>query len=346
MPWTKLVADQVSQNTALQDVENERILSYGQAISEAINQAMQLDQNVIVLGQGVDTPGYVYNTTLSLSKKYGQYRVIETPIAEAAMTGIVLGAALAGLRPILIHMRNDFILISMDQIINHISHWKRVFGDDVPLVIRAIIARGWGSGAQHSQNFHSLFAKFEGLAVVVPYTPYDVKGLFLSAVASDKPVLFFEHRWLYQDRGYVPEKPYTIPIGKAILRSEGLDLTIIGISLTNRDIFLALKDLKDERVTADWIDLRSTSPLDMELINSSVKKTGRLLVVEDGPMNCGISAEIAARVTEQGWNYLKTPVLRVGWNGTTVPAGTKLEAMFFPGVDNIKHSVRQLVNYK
>lgn len=340
MPWTKLAADSPVAESIARCSEGDRILTYDEAIKEAIDQAMQVDPNVIVIGEGVDTAGYIYNTTLSLSEKYGKSRVIETPIAESAITGVTLGAALAGMRPVLIHMKNDFLLVSMDQIINHISHWQQVFGDDVPLVIRSIVGRGWGSGAQHSQSFHSLFDKFEGLQVVLPYTPYDAKGLFLSAVASQKPVLFFEHRWLYQDRGFVPEQPYTVPVGCASMREQGKDITIIGMSITNRDISKALDELKAEAITADWIDLRSTNPLDIELILTSVKKTGRLLIVEDGPVNCGIGAEIAARTFELNW---RVPMKRVGWKGTTVPAGTKLEAEFFPGVEHIKHSIRQLV---
>ncbi|PKM77876.1 MAG: alpha-ketoacid dehydrogenase subunit beta [Firmicutes bacterium HGW-Firmicutes-15] len=343
MPWTKLVADQRRNFEPVGGGGCDRVLTYGEAISEAMEQAMEIDPRVIILGEGVSQPGFIYNTTRSICKRYGTKRVIETPIAEAALTGVTLGASLAGLRPVLIHMRCDFLLVSMDQIINHIAHWKRVFGNDTPLVIRAVIARGWGSGAQHSQSFHSLFASFEGLEVLMPATPYDIKGLFLSAVASPKPVLFLEHRWLYGDRDYVPRGTYLVPLGKAVLREEGSDITLIGMSLTNRDIYMAREKLKSERIFADWIDLRSINPIDLDTIYSSVAKTGRLLIVENGPVCCGIGAEIASRVMENCWDFLKTPVQRIGWPSATVPAGPELERQFYPGVDQILTTIRKMV---
>lgn len=397
------------------ETAGSRIITYGEAITEAIDQAMQIDQRVIILGQGVDTPGFVYGTTMGLSQRYGKERVIETPIAEAAMTGVTLGAALGGLRPVLIHMRNDFLLVSMDQIVNHIAQWSRLFGDSVPLVIRAIVARGWGSGAQHAQSLQALFAGLDGLDVIMPATPYDVKGLFLGAVASSRPTLLLEHRWLYQEKGFVPEEPYLISSGEAVLRSKGKDLTIVALSLANRDVALALRDLgsmrglrdlrgicalhslqelhnlhnlhdlggprdlrelddlpdlrdlhdlrdlgglpnlrdlsdlpdlrelANEAISAEWIDLRSINPMDLDTIVRSVTKTGRLLIVEDGPMRCGVGAEIAARVSERCWSALRSPVRRVGWPGSTVPAGRKLEERFYPGSVEVKQAIRELV---
>ncbi|MEW6181638.1 MAG: transketolase C-terminal domain-containing protein [Bacillota bacterium] len=346
MPWTKLVADQANDRDVSGKAIGERVLSYREAIAEAIDQAMQLDSKVIVLGQGVDRPGFSYDTTAGLSARYGNERVIETPVAEAAMTGVTLGAALAGLRPLLIHMRSDFMLVSMDQIVNHIAHWQRLFGGSVPLVIRTIIARGWGSGAQHAQSLYHLFAGVDGFKIVMPATPYDVKGLFLSAVASPDPVLFFEHRWLYNDKGFVPGKPYMIPLEKAELRAEGEDLTVVAMSITNRYVATVSGDLVSEGITVDWIDLRSVKPLDMDIICRSVYKTGRLLVVENGPISHGIGAEIAARVSENCWDALRAPVLRIGWPGTTVPAGPKLEEMFYPGPAEVKKAVKRLVDQK
>lgn len=347
MPWTNLVADQKSSCSGLEGcTESKRRITYGQAVAEAMTQAMAMDQSVITLGQGVDEAGYVYNTTAGLSERFGKERVVETPIAEAAMTGLTLGAAITGLRPILIHMRNDFLLVSMDQIVNHIAHWQTLFPSErgVPLVIRGIVARGWGSGAQHSQSFHALFAGLSGLKVVMPTTPYDVKGMLLGAVASTEPVLFLEHRWLYGDEGYVPEEPYILPFDKAILRQEGKDLTIVAVSLANRFVKMAMEEETQETgITADWIDLCSINPLDLEPICQSVCKTGRLLIVEDGPITCGIGAEISAQVTERCWGSLKKPVLRVGWSGSSVPAGTKMEEHFYPGIDEIRHSIASLL---
>lgn len=344
MPWTKLVADQVTKGLPPEtQINGKRVLSYKEAITEAIDQAMRLDPTVIILGQGVDRPGFVYDTTAGLSRRYGKDRVIETPIAEAAMTGVTLGAALTGLRPVLVHMRNDFLLVSMDQILNHIGHWQRLFGSPVSLVIRMVVARGWGSGAQHAQSLHALFAGVDGLTVLVPATPFDVKGLFLSAVASPKPVLFFEHRWLYGEKGFVPEEPYLLPMGAAALRAEGKDLTVVAISFANRDVATALDQVASEGIATDWIDLRTVNPLDMDTIYHSVRKTGRLLVVENGPVNCGIGGEIAARVSENCWSFLRAPVLRIGWPGTTVPAGTKLEELFYPGPVDVQRAIMRLV---
>lgn len=347
MPWTNLVADQQLSRSELDGFsKGKRRITYGQAVTEAMTQAMAMDQSVITLGQGVDAAGYVYDTTKGLSERFGKERVIETPIAEAAMTGLTLGAAITGLRPILIHMRNDFMLVSMDQIVNHIAHWKKLFPTErgVPLVIRGIVARGWGSGAQHSQSFHALFSGLSGLKVVMPTTPYDVKGMLLGAVASADPVLFLEHRWLYGDEGYVPEEPYVLPIDQSILRQEGEDLTIVAISLANRFVKIAMEEeAKETGVTADWIDLCSINPLNLEPIYQSVGKTGRLLIVEDGPITCGIGAEISAQVMEACWGKLKKPVLRVAWPGSSVPAGTKMEEHFYPGISEIRCGITRLL---
>lgn len=347
MPWTKLVADKNQQCLAEESCssEDQRILTYGDAITEAIDQAMQLDRNVTVLGEGVDTAGYIYNTTCGLSEKYGKERVIETPIAEAAVTGITLGMAIAGLRPILMHMRNDFLLVSMDQIVNHIAHWQRMFPSrtGIPLVIRAIVARGWGSGPQHSQSFQALFAGLDGIDVVMPATPYDVKGLFLGAVASPRPTLFLEHRWLYGSKGHVPQEPYTIPIGVAAIRAEGSDCTVVAMSQANNDVGKVLAGLAAEGISADWIDLRSIHPWDFDAVSKSVMKTGRLLIVENGPVRCGVGAEMAAYIAEKCWQALKAPIHRVGWPGSTVPAGSKLEEKYYPGADDVARAIRKLV---
>ncbi|WP_027937113.1 alpha-ketoacid dehydrogenase subunit beta [Anaeroarcus burkinensis] len=348
MPWTRLAADPQKCNDLRTESKEGagRVLSYSEAITEAIQQSMEMDPRVLILGEGIDAAGYLYGTTAGLSQRYGVRRVIETPIAEAAMTGITAGAAVAGLRPIIMHMRNDFILVSADQIVNHIAHWNELFPcpSGMPVVIRAIVARGWGSGAQHSQSFHSMFAGLDGLDVVMPATPYDVKGMFLQAVASERPVLFLEHRWLYGDKGGVPAEPYLLPLDKAVVRKIGQDITIIGMSLTNRDVNMAVDVLaKEYGISAEWIDLRSIQPLDLSTIAISVKKTGRLLVMENGPVKMGCGAEISAKITELCWNELKKPVSRIGWKGSTVPSGSKMEAAFYPGAEEIVKQARKMM---
>jgi pyruvate dehydrogenase E1 component beta subunit len=344
MPWTKLIADSFSMDNLIHRHGSERILAYGEAVSEAMLQAMDIDQDVIILGEGVATSGYIYDTTKEIRAIYGKDRVVETPIAEAAITGVCLGMAVAGMKPILIHMRNDFLLVSMDQIVNHIAHWKNIFGDDVPLVIRAIIARGWGSGFQHSNSYHALFSRFSGLDVVMPYTAYDVKGMFLSAVASKRPVLFLEHRWLYKDTDIVPLEPYMVPIGKAQVLKSGNDVTIVGFSISNREIAVAINKLNVE-VDVEWIDLRTVYPIDIDTIVDSVKKTGRLIVVENGPLPCGIASEIAAQIMERVWGFLKAPIQRMGWKDDTVMAGEKLEKKIYYDASEISDRILKTVNY-
>lgn len=346
MPWTKMLAEQSNIEDAHKNMvgEGNRVISYQEAISEAIRQAMALDPDVVVMGEGVDAAGYIYDTTQNLSVIFGN-RVIETPIAEAAMTGVAIGAAVCGKKPILIHMRNDFLLVSMDQIINHAGHWEKLFGTPVPLVIRAIIARGWGSGAQHSQSFQRLFAGFEGIDVYMPSTPYDVKGMFLNAVASKKPVIFLEHRWLYNDCGFVPEEAYTLPAGKAALRREGKDVTVVGMSLANRDIQKAIEKLALKGIDVEWIDLRCISPIDYDCLAASVKKTGRMVVVENGTVDFGIGAEIAAMLQEKSFSDLKAPIKRIGWCATTILAGEKLEAAAYMDVEALIETVEKVMMY-
>ncbi|NJD01657.1 MAG: alpha-ketoacid dehydrogenase subunit beta [Ruminiclostridium sp.] len=345
MPWTELIAEQSSCFPAkmAEGEDGKRILTYQQAIKEAICQALEIDKNVIILGEGVDTAGYIYDTTAGTGAQFGKDRVIETPIAEAAIAGIALGAAITGMRPVIMHMRNDFLLMSMDQIINHISHWQNIFGGDVPVVIRAIIARGWGSGAQHSQSFQRLFAGFEGLDVVMPYTPYDVKGMFLSAISGKKPVLFLEHRWLYGDKGYVPQEPYFSDLHSAAIRKQGSDVTVVGMSLANRDISDATASLSGSGIDIEWIDLRCIYPPDMDCISTSVKKTGRLVIVENGTVHNGIGAEVIARICENCFDSLKKPVKRIGWKTATVPAGPRLEEKVYPGADEIINEIRGMM---
>lgn len=326
MPWTKLVADEL--NTSKTENGN-RIISYGEAIKEALSMAMELDSNVVILGEGIDAAGYAYETTSGLSERFGKIRVIETPIAEQLITGVTLGLSIVGVRPILVHMRNDFLLVSMDQIVNHINHWKTIFGNNTPLVIRAIIARGWGSGAQHAQSFHALFSMFEGIDVVMPYSPYDAKGMLLKAIASNRPILFLEHRWLYNDKCHVPEEAYLINIDKAKVLREGNDLTIVTMSIGNRYVDMACDNLVKENINAEHIDIVSANPIDIQTIIKSVCKTGRLLIVENGPVCMGVNCEIAKLVYYQLYEKLLSPIETIGWKGSTVPSGTKLEENFY-----------------
>lgn len=335
MGWTK-----ISSGVLL--ARGSRVITYQEAISEAMDQAMDFDPNVFIIGVDVLDKYGIYGTTLNLRNKS---RLIQTPIAENGMTGVALGAALAGMRPIYIHMRPDFMLVAMDQITNHVAKWRFMFHGRVkaPLVIRAIIGRGWGSAAQHSQSLYSLFCHFPGLVVVAPSTPADVKGLFMSAVAYDYPVIFFEHRWLYNNFEHVNREMYTIPLGKGRIVKEGRDLTAVAVSLALIDVLKVVAELD---YSIEVIDPRTLKPLDEELILQSVKKTGRLLVVDyDWPV-CGFSSEISVLVAEKGFSYLKAPVRRLTYPDCYVPSSAELEKAFYPGPEQIRVMIKSFFDKK
>lgn len=349
MSWDKIPADLSKMRILAEKVESkhERVISYREAIREAIYLALKKDERVFVFGEGVDDPGGIFGTTLNLHKEFEKERVFDTPICENTLTGIAIGACLAGLRPILVHMRTDFMLLSMDQLINHAAKWKYMFGGkiSVPIVVRAIIGGGWGSAAQHSQPLQSLFTHIPGLKVVMPVTAYDVKGLLLSSILDGSPIIFIEHRWLYDHKDVVPRKPYFIPLGKAILRKKGKDLTIIANSFMVILAMEAVKILEKEGIDIELIDLRTIKPLDYNLILSSVKKTCRAIILDFGYEFCGISAEISSFLTENVFGYLKAPVLRVALPDIPTPCSFALEKLYYPNVDKIVAKIKEIMKY-
>ncbi|MDD2806195.1 MAG: alpha-ketoacid dehydrogenase subunit beta [Elusimicrobiales bacterium] len=346
MPWTKVLIDKADLENASKD--GLRNITYRAALLEAQRQLLATRPEVYLLGEGIDDPGGVFGSTLGLAKEFGHERVMDTPIAENGLTGIAAGSAMCGLRPIFIHMRMDFLPMCLDQIANHAAKWRYMTGGQVtcPLVIRSIIGRGWGSAAQHSQALHGLFTQFPGLKVAVPATPYDAKGLLLAAVDEGGPVMFCEHRWLYEFKGYAPEEQYKVPFGQAVVRKTGTDVTIVAVSLMVYEAVKAARELEAEGISAEVLDPRTIKPLDTEAILASVKKTGRLLVADAGGVMTGISAEIAAQVCEKGFQYLKAPVRRVGLPDVPTPAAPELEKAFYPGLAEIKAGARELVNYR
>lgn len=311
---------------------NDRELKYGEAIKEAIDLCMEKDPSVYVIGEGVPDPKGIFGTTLNLVDKYGPNRVMDMPVSENGMTGICIGTALTGMRPIMTHQRIDFILLAMDQIINNAAKWHYMFGGEanVPIVIRLIIGRGWGQGAQHSQNLQSLFMHIPGLKVVMPTTPYDAKGLLVSSIEDNNPVIFIEHRWLYDISGYVPEEIYRIPIGKAKIVRKGGDITIAAVSYMTIESMRASDMLKKVGVDAEVIDIRTIKPLEDDLIIDSVKKTGRLLVVDSGWKTGGVAAEVITRVTEKGFKYLRLPPQRISLPDIPTPSTPSLTSDFYP----------------
>lgn len=344
MPWTKVCIDKAEFENTL-GKEGKRGITYREAIKEAQTQMMQRDERVFILGEGVDDPGAVFGTTSGLCDKFGKGRIMDMPIAENGLTGVAIGAAMAGMRPIFVHMRMDFLPMCMDQIINHAAKWYYMTGGrvNVPLVIRSIIGRGWGSAAQHSQALHALFAHIPGLKVVMPATPYDAKGLLISAVNDGNPVMYIEHRWVYDYIGYVPQEIYEVPIGKGVIRRAGKDITIIAISQMLYEAIKAAKILEAEGIDVEIIDPRTIKPLDEELILSSVKKTGRLIIADAACKNGSFGAEIVTRIVEKECALLRSPVERVCLPDTPTPAAHGLENAYYPSKEQLIDAVRKVM---
>jgi pyruvate dehydrogenase E1 component beta subunit len=342
MPWDEGLVNSLVYDAP--DPSEGRVLGYAAAIREALDIALASDPNVFVLGQGVDDPGSMFGTTKGLHVKYSRQRVFDTPLSEEAMMGVSAGAAMNGMRPIYMHNRPDFILLAMNQLITHAAkyHFMDNGQTTVPMVVWAAIGRGWGSGAQHSQAIQGLLLGAPGLKIVMPSTPFDAKGLLLAAIADNNPVLIFEHRWLMKKDGVVPEGPYKVPIGKGTYRRRGADLTIAGTSHALELALTAANRLAADGIDAEVIDLRTIKPLDTAILEESLKKTGRLLVVDTGWAMGGVCAEIGCLAAERWFEHLKAPVRRVGLPDIPTPAGFTLEQFFYPDVERMSRAIREL----
>ena len=314
-----------------------RVIAYSDALGEATVQAMERDPSVFVMGVGVDDPGGIFGSTRAPYLRFGDARVFDTPISEPSITGMAIGAAASGMRPLMVHARNDFLLLVLDQLANHAAKWSYMAGGRLkaPIVVRAIIGRGWGQAAQHSQSLQAVVAHFPGLQVIMPSTPYDAKGMLLSALSGDWPVVCIEHRWSYGITGEVPEEYYTIPIGEARIARPGRDVTIVAISQMVNEAMKAATVLAAQGVEAEVIDLRSIRPWDVEGVCASVKRTGRLVIADTGWTTFGVSAEISARVSETLFRDLKAPVKRVGLPAVPTPCAPVLERAYYPGADDV-----------
>jgi len=313
---------------------DKKLINYGEALYEACFQEMADDKNVFVYGLGVDDPKGHYGTSKDLHKEYGGKRNFDTPLSEDALTGIGIGAALAGLRPIYVHQRMDFLLLCMNQLVNMAAKIRYISSGEhnVPIVIRAAIGRSWGQGAQHSQSFQSYFMHVPGIKVIAPTTPHDAKGALIASIRDNNPVVFIEHRMLYKNAGYVPSASYEIPFGKGRILREGNDITIVGVSHTVEDSLRAADLLKSEGVNAEVIDPISLSPIDYDLIRGSVSKTKKLLVVDNGWMTCGFSSEI---ITDVAINCEGIRCQRMGFEETPCPTTPSLEKAFYPNPQSI-----------
>ncbi|WP_027720308.1 alpha-ketoacid dehydrogenase subunit beta [Maridesulfovibrio zosterae] len=342
MPWSRINLDTVEHDYHSGGLDARR-LSYAQAINESLAQALEQDKSVYVMGQGVDDPSGMFGATLGLDKTFGSDRVFDTPLAETALTGIALGSAIAGMRPVYFHNRPDFLTLAMDQILNHASKWHYMFGGAAcaPMVIWACVGRGWGSAAQHSQALQGLFMHIPGLKMIMPSTCYDTKGLMLSAIKENNPVLIIEHRLNFRQEGYVPEDMYTIPLGRGAIRRKGKDVTVLGISHLANDAFTAATELAEEGIDVEVIDPRTLKPFDEELVLESVKKTGKLVIADTGWRTGGVTAEIAATIAEKGFEYLKAPIKRVTAPDLPTPSAYVLEEAYYAGVSELKDAIRE-----
>lgn len=323
-----------------------RKLAYSLAINEALTQIMAIDKEVFIMGQGVKSPWYVGNTCKGLIALFGEERVIDTPISENAMTGAAVGAAIAGMKAIVMHPRTDFSLYALDPIINQAANWSYMNGGraSVPVVFWMILNRAGEQAAQHSQALHSLFSHIPGLKVIAPSNAYDAKGLLISAIRDPNPVVFIDDRWLYGKEDFVPEEIYELPIGKAVIRNEGTDVTLVSSSFLASESYLVVEMLKKEGISVELIDLRSIKPLDMELINSSVLKTGRLLIVDGSWKTNSIASEISASVNETLFKKLKAPVVRINLPDAPAPASRTLESEYYITKDMIIDAIKRLID--
>jgi pyruvate/2-oxoglutarate/acetoin dehydrogenase E1 component len=325
--------------------KSSRTLSYVDAVREATDLEMARDPAVIVFGLDVDDPKAIQGTTRGLADKYGPGRVFGTPLSEDAMTGAAIGMALAGLRPIHVHIRMDFLMLAMNQLVNVAAKSRFMFGGQVavPLVVRSMIGRSWGQGAQHSQGLHSFFMHVPGIKVVAPATPYDAKGCLIAAIRDDNPVLYVEHRLLHFQTGPVPEDSYAVAPGKARVAAAGADITLVGISFMQVECLRARHYLADIGIRAEVIDPIWLSPLDIDTIAASVERTGRLLVVDSAWLSCGASAEIVAQVAGRLQGVRDLSLKRLGFAPVTCPTTPALEKLFYPGAQTIAAAARDLI---
>ncbi len=322
-----------------------RLINYAQAVNEALMQAMARDDSVICYGLGTDDPKGVFGTTLGLQERFGEDRVFDMPTSENAMTGVAIGAALNGIRPVMTHQRLDFFLLAMDQLVNNAAKWHYMFGSQasVPITIRLLIGRGWGQGPTHSQNLQAWFAHVPGLKVVMPTTAYDAKGLLLESIFDDNPVIILEHRWLYNLESDVPENEFVVPIGSARMMSEGDDLTIVSASYMSIEALKAVSELETVGIGCDLIDLRSISPLDWDTIYGSVKKTGRLLALDTAVQTGSVAGEIIARVSMNCHDALKQAPRRLALPDIPMPTSFSLTRVFYKRSEDIIRTAADMI---
>lgn len=332
------------------------VKSVRDALNDALFQEMRRDPSVIILGEDVsggaggssgsrDAAGGIFGVTKGLITEFGEHRVIDTPISESAIIGLANGAALTGMRPVAELMFADFVGVAMDQIYNQLAKFRYMFGGKAkaPVVVRMSMGAGMNAGAQHSQTIYSMLSAVPGLKVVVPSNAADAKGMLAAAIRDDDPVIFLEHKALYSTKGEVPDGEYVAPLHGANLVQSGKDATVVTLGRMVSFSQKASAKLVEDGITVDLIDLRSTSPIDEELILESLSLTGRLVVVDESNPVCSIASEIAAIAAEKGFSSLRGPVIRVTAPHTPVPFARELERMYVPGPDRIAAAIRKAV---
>lgn len=326
--------------------DSGRILSYAEAVHEATFQAMESDPSVFVYGIDVADFKGTYGTTLGLVNRFGQERVFSTPVSEDSMTGLAIGAALAGMKPIHIHIRMDFLMLAMNQLINLAAKMYSMHGAaaPIPIVIRAVIGKSWGQGAQHSQGLHALLAHIPGIKVIAPTTPFDAKGCLLQALQDPNPVLMVEHRLLHFQKGPVPEEMYSVSFGKARILRAGKDITLVGVSWMAVECLRAAELLSKQGIEAEVIDPVTLSPLDIDTISMSAQKTRKLLAVDAAWTFCGMTAEILAQVSERNESSSPLQLKRMGHAPMNCAPAPNLEALFYPDASKIAQAVLEMIN--
>ena len=325
---------------------SNRELSYAQAVHEAIAQAMDADPRVFIMGEDIGVYGGAFGVTGDLVHRFGEERVRDTPISELGGAGVAVGAAMAGARPIYEFQFSDFASLAMEQIVNQAAKMRYMLGGkiSVPIVFRMPCGSGTGAAAQHSQSLEAWFAHVPGLKVIEPATPEDAKGMLLAAIADPDPVVVFEHKLLYKVKSHVPEAMYETPIGKALVRRQGKDVSLVAAGIMVHKALAAAELLSADGIDVEVIDLRSIRPLDTETIFESVKKTSRLAIVYEGVKSFGIGAELSSAVAEgEAFDYLDAPILRLGGAESPIPYSPILENAAVPQIEDIIVGLRKLV---
>ena len=326
-----------------------REITYLEAIREAMTQEMERDSRVFLIGEDIGEYGGAFQVTYGMLEKFGHERILDTPITELGLTGAAVGAALIGMRPIAEIMFMDFTTLASEQLVNQAAKLRFMFGGQsiVPMVLRTPAGSGTGAAEHHSQSFENWFVHVPGLKVVMPTTPYDAKGLLVSAIRDDNPIVFIEHKLLYKTKGDVPEELYEIPLGKADIKRAGKDLTIIATGIMIQKSLAAAEELAKEGIEIEIVDPRTLRPLDTETIVNSVKKTGKVLIVHEAVKTGGFGGELAGVIAEsEAFGYLEAPILRLAGREVPIPYNRNLEQAAVPQIEDIVQKARELATLK